>query len=313
MMKGFIKILEAMLASVILLASVSYFMTSVSYKPSWDDVYIKIQTRDVLMASYRNGSLLSGIQSNNINETYNTTSGLSKSMDFVLGVDGIPNTQINLGCNCTTDEINILARMLWPLNFSFRNRIIRIAINPMSLSNIDPKTNVLFIFGYKDLKPFRNKINTFLDNGGTILVISDLNWSQVNDGIFNETFGLVWNGTLALTTSAIYNTTDPDKSSYYIAKNFVDVPVRVNTSSGSGEFYLDGIQYTIQTWVNATTQVSYVKYLGNNYTDGEIFETPSAYMKVFEVDGNNMDDQVDGYSTFADIGIVNKTYSFNTG
>ncbi|MEM7819569.1 MAG: hypothetical protein QXD48_01950 [Candidatus Aenigmatarchaeota archaeon] len=224
-MKGFIRILEAIIASIIILASLTYFFKLDVIESEWSDANILIQSKDVIASLYKNNTLISLIKDNNKDGLNNElTKIFLRTVDFSITIKGIPNPEIFIGCNCTNDEINRLKSILNPLNFTYKNKKINILIQNESIENIHEETNILFIFGYKNMTPYKTKLYDFLNRGGAIFVFADLTKNQVNDGIFNETFGLSWNDSLSTSSSGIfYDTMDPDKPSYNIAKYFVNI------------------------------------------------------------------------------------------
>jgi hypothetical protein len=154
---------------------------------------------------------------------------LPETSDFSVEVSGIPNPIIYIGCSshvdeCSYAEVEHLKGILYPLNFNYENRDIEIRIKNESIANIglDPRTNIHFMFGYTDLKQYKGKLNDFIDNGGTVFMLSNITKNQVEDGIMNETFGLKWNNVAASTTGNFYNP-NVGMISYRIRKYFFGI------------------------------------------------------------------------------------------
>ena len=63
-MKGFIRILEAIIASIILIASLSYFFLPQSYQASWDDISSSVVVKDSIMAMEKSGKLAEYVRTN---------------------------------------------------------------------------------------------------------------------------------------------------------------------------------------------------------------------------------------------------------
>lgn len=190
-MKGFVRIFEAIIASMILLSSLTYFIFITKYS-GWGDAQTQLQIEDSIASLGRSGLLNSYIKSNDIASINNKLRQiLPKTTDFSIEVSGIPNPQIYIGCVCTDSERSALENMLSPLNFNYKGRNIEIRVSPVSFANIDPKTNIIFVYGYKDLTSNRTDIDKFLENG-TLVMLGNLS-SPLND-VMTGIFGLAWKG-----------------------------------------------------------------------------------------------------------------------
>lgn len=195
-MKGFVRILEAIIASLILIAVLPFFFP----KPAaseWTDVVLQTQAMDAVAALHKSGILEAYVKSNDassLNAEMNKL--LPKTVDFSVEINGIPNPVILVGCVCTPEQLNDLEGILVPVDFTYRQRTVSIRVASMALDSIDPRTNVLLVFGYRNMTPYRSSLDKFLENGGTIFVFGDLTKSQTEDGIMNTTFGLTWDDAL---------------------------------------------------------------------------------------------------------------------
>jgi hypothetical protein len=224
-LKGFIRILEAIIASIIILAAMTFFLTPDVIKTGWDGPLIQIQSQDVLYALYKNSTLQECIRANNKTKIdAEITKFFSKSIGFSIEVNGLPNPEIYIGCNCTDSQINDLKTMLSPLDFKYNERNISIRVANESVDNIRNETDVLFIFGYKNLNPFRNKLSKFFERGGTVFILGDLTKAQIEDGYINDTFGLKWNSIGDPTPNGeFFDTENPGNASYKVSKYFVNI------------------------------------------------------------------------------------------
>jgi len=196
-MKGFIRILESIIASVIILTALTFFFSTPARPTNWDDSLLQIRSEDIIASLARNGTLLEAVRTNSPDLINNIVSNQNLSampftIDYSLEIYGIPNPIIYIGCVCTQDEVDNLTDRLSPLTFLYKNRTIEIRIATDSLTSIRNETNILFMFGYKNLTSSMPQINKFLGRGGTLFMLGDLTEDNVNDGIMNETFGLSW-------------------------------------------------------------------------------------------------------------------------
>ncbi|MFH0949230.1 MAG: hypothetical protein V1802_01970 [Candidatus Aenigmatarchaeota archaeon] len=227
-MKGLARILESIIASIILLVSLAFFFTSQIQQQ--DDIHYIVQASDMLVVMDKNGMLSDYVKNNDIN-SMNTTIRrmLSGAMDFSVEVNGLPNPIINLGCNCTStqlDDLRYILGIAYSPFFTVNGRTIQINSYFINISSINEetnrKTNILFIFGYRDLITNKKEINNFLERGGTVFMFSSLTGLQVNDGMMNETFGLKYGG-LGSGPYSFSGITDLSRPSYQIAKYYDNI------------------------------------------------------------------------------------------
>jgi len=322
--KGFVKILEAVIASIILIGSVSYFFIPYIKSSDWSRSNLELQGRDALVALDNYGYLRTFILENNITEDqkgleYYLKKMLPKSVMFSVEVYGLPKPVIKLGCNCTSAEMEKLQKMIYDKRIEFKGREINFSIDAETglenlLANRD--IDVILLFGYKDLSPYKSEMEEFLGRDKSILVIADLNETEVNDGIFNETFNLSWQvGGILDENNDFSDLSDPKNISWHISNYFVYMPVRIETTEdiGNGErkgnFFIQGIQHDLITGYNETGSFDYVRYDTDTkqYKLNEVFIVDGWSIKIRRIDSNYTDD----YTTYADISIINRSYVFN--
>lgn len=232
-MNGFVRLLESIIASVILLSSLSFFVSFPQLETNWNDVILQDIGKDALAVAELTEDLKGAVRYNNLVLAENIfLSVLPKNVGFSMEVSGIPNPVIFIGCNCTQTEINDLENRLDPLDFSYKGRNISIRVENVQITDIRPETNILFIFGYKDLGLLKNSINDFLEGGGTIFMFADLTQDVVNDGVINSTFNLSWEGTAMLGSGTFLDSSNPDRVSFRIKKYYDNI-----SDDGSLAFY----------------------------------------------------------------------------
>lgn len=251
-MRGFIRILESIIASIILITSMTFFLTPGVLETGWDETMIQIETQDVLFTVNENATVKEFIKLNSISSLNEKFEELfSSTMDFSIHIDGIPNPIINIGCNCSESEITELENMLDPLIFNYTGRSIDIRIANASIMDISENTNILFLFDYKNLTIYESELDDFLEQGGTIFMLADITEEQTNDGFMNETFDLSWYGTgNPANNGEFYDTTNVDKVSYKISKYFVNISGLPDTTIFSAFNRGPGINHI--AWDNKT-------------------------------------------------------------
>ena len=212
-MKGFIKIFEAIIASLILLASLSFFF-SMPLADQQDYRSIRVGAEDLVFSMDKNGTLEKYIFTNNKTALADMLSKfLSKSADFSVGIKNVPNPDIYIAALSAEDRdrVNNIAGD----EIIFKNRTIILHYENTSLDNIKGETNMVVYFGYRLLD--KEKLNEFLGRGGTVFMIGDLDESQTKDGIMNDTFGLFWAGS-GTDYAVFHDTENQENVSYRIAK-----------------------------------------------------------------------------------------------
>lgn len=263
-MKGFVRVLEAIIASIILLASLSYFFIPQVRQSKWDDVVINTQALESLTALKRSGDLDIFVINNDVD-------GLDIALrrmippvvDFSVEVSGIPPPVIKIACWCTSSEADDLeTRILDPTRFLYKNRQIDIRITTVSdPTGMPPETNILFVFGYENMNSFASTLDKFLESGGSIFLFGDLTSAQVNDGFLNTRFGLAWGGSGG-GVGRFSDTTTPSNVSYRIAKYYQGIrnedPASVSLTRFSGGALIT-VENNRSVIVNPTRTLSYVK------------------------------------------------------
>ena len=233
-MKGFIRILEAIIASIILLTALSFFFKPQIISTGWDSILLKTTANDIVASLYFNGSMSKFVFENDdkgMNEYFGNA--LPKTTGYSVSVYNIPSHNIYIGTLSNDDEI--MLRSVIGNEIKYRDRQIFLYVKNMTMADIDPKTKIIFIYGYTNLNPYKTTINNFLDRGGTIILISSLAQNQVNDGILNETFGLAWGGS-GSGSGNLYNGDITKAASYKISNYFQNI----SSFSKSTSFDFDG-------------------------------------------------------------------------
>lgn len=224
-MKGFAKIFEAIIASVIILASLTFFFVPDIKGSGWEDTMIQTLAQDALESAYLNGTLINYIRSDDRTQINTLMSEmLPKTVDFSIEVSGTVNSVINIVCvDCAGGDVDELKTILNPVDFSYKERNISIRVQALSLSNNDvPKdTNILFFFNKNLIKTYEPKINSTLSNGGSVVLLSDLT-QQDAQGTIGNLFNLTWLGTSSQ-TAVFDNVYDGRKVSHYVARYYANI------------------------------------------------------------------------------------------
>ena len=188
-MKGFIKIMEAVIACVIIIATMTFF-----FRPpiisDWDSTLLQIQSKDALASLYQNGDITNYIFENDISG-FNTILSeiLPKTADFSIEVFGIPNPTIYIGTFNNANKNKLEETLKNNKTFEYRKRDIQLRIETIEPDEIEDyqkegKLNILFLRP-DEIKNNENKLRKFLKNFGTIFADREPDWS---DDFFSEIF-----------------------------------------------------------------------------------------------------------------------------
>ena len=257
-MKGFIKILESIIASTILISSMSIFFTHQAEKSNWDNALLQLTIEDSFVSLTKTNKLNNLIIENNKTELNEILKSLlSKNIDFSVVIEGIPNSEIKLGCFCSQIDFESLNSSLEPFNFSYKNRIINISLQ--KIDNNFNEVDIIVFFSFDDINNNQKKITDFIKNKGRILLIDEVVESDVTNFIENH-FGIFWCETCSNQSPAkFYNQDEIDKPSFKILKYYSDI------SNANTEFHFSNshkIKLDKNTILNSSNN-SFVKVYEN--------------------------------------------------
>jgi len=261
-MKGIVKILEAIIASIILITTISFFIT-VERTTRWDTALFQTKMQDTLSSLDRSGNLelyIKNYDKEGLENLIRNTTG--RTTGFSINIAGISDSEIVIACNCTNSEINDLKTILnitVDNSFFYKTRRINITINQASIESISQESDMLFIFGYENLNSYQTQINNFLNQDKTIFMFSSLSEIQTNDGIMNETFDLEWNNGLAGSNSGDFYPAQPlpENMSYKTSKYHYSLS---GTTGSSGSFTPSKIVVDDRTIIRSPTGISHMKF-----------------------------------------------------
>jgi len=259
-MKGIVKILEAIIASIILITTISFFIT-VERTTRWDTALFQTKMQDTLSSLDRSGNLelyVKNYDKEGFENLIKNTTG--RTTDFSISIDGIPDSEIVIACNCTNSEITDLKTILNITTnnyFFYKTRRINITINQVNITEINNE-DILFVFGYKNLSQYKSQITNFLNRDHTIFMFSSLSSSQINDTIMNDTFGLKWNNGLSDSNFGDFYPTQPlpENMSYKTSKYHYALS---ETTGSFGSFTPSRIEVDERTIVRSGSGISHLK------------------------------------------------------
>ncbi|KHO47575.1 MAG: hypothetical protein QT00_C0002G0229 [archaeon GW2011_AR5] len=233
-MKGFAKIFEAIVASIILLASLTFFFTPNVQKSEWDSTSLQIMAEDALESAYLNGTLARFVKTDNTTQLNAFFSEmLPKTVDFSIEVRGIPGKTINIACiGCSQTNLDDLSAIIANKDFTYKKKNTSINIQTLDLATQDvPEgAGILFFFDKSKIAVHQTKINDFLDTGGGVFLLSSLDSTDVGNTPIGNTFGLTWSGGTSNlqgrfedVDGGIFNSNKP---SHFIARYYANISTR---------------------------------------------------------------------------------------
>lgn len=230
-MKGFVKILEAIIASIILLASLTFFFIPNVQKSGWDDVALNVLAHDALETAYLNGTISRFVKSDDTTPLIDSISSmLPQTVDFSIEVNGLPNKIILIACvDCPQSGANSaddLSSILFPNEFTYKRQNISIRVGTINLAteNIPDNTNILFFFDKTKISTYQTKINDFLNKGGSVFLLSEIIQTDVN-GPIGSIFNLGWVGITSL-PGKFDDVNDAKKVSHFVARYYANISTR---------------------------------------------------------------------------------------
>ncbi|MAH43526.1 hypothetical protein CL614_07475 [archaeon] len=252
--KGFIKVVEAIVASIIVLASLTYFFGYHIEPSDWPDSQLKIQSRDSLnVLDFQEGLekyMQSGDAVDRDNLRIHIDSMVSERIGFAINIIGAPNPVISIACvYCNENEGLIgekeaIENRTDPFStisgYDMRGRKLRVAVdNKYAITDIneaDEKYDIMFIYGYPDIGftvDERTEIKEYLENGGNVILFGPLDGITSDDDSFiQDVFGISsFSGNSVIRSSFVDEVNDAGTSAskiYYYYYNLTGRSVLAN-------------------------------------------------------------------------------------
>ncbi|MHA1744031.1 MAG: hypothetical protein ACTSV6_07255 [Candidatus Heimdallarchaeota archaeon] len=193
MKKGFVNILELIFVLVALFIAFNVLFPGFAYRNKWDRAQLLLLNRDTIITMDRIGKL------------YEYSFDRSKLSDFLLNAlhtdktnligwsetDGTIKNRIIVACNCTEHQKDLLYS--WVSGLKINGRPIDFYVVRTYLDDINP-SDVLLIWGYKDLTPYRDQLIDYINRGHGVVEMMDfpVDPEPVQEEIFGITSGGSW-------------------------------------------------------------------------------------------------------------------------
>lgn len=187
-MKGVVSIMELIIAGIFLLTIFSVLFPRFAYEHRWEEALLLLKARDIILTLDRYGKLY---------EYSFDSGGLSHFLSKIFpkrelvawgGTKGTFKSEIIVACNCTDDKIDMLRNYIGSVRLNDREIIVNYVKS--TLDDI-VKSDVLLIWGYKNLAPYYYPIKKYIGGGSGIIEVMDF----IDDDIVQtEIFGLEYRG-----------------------------------------------------------------------------------------------------------------------
>ncbi|GEM_PF-2386751 len=258
-MKGFARILETIIAAIIILTSLSFFLPITIKQSSWDNALLEMRAQDAISAGYKSGNIAPYIKNNDNTSLRNFLEKLfTKSTDFSVQINGIPNPVIFVGFVCDdpndavcTSRLEDVKSRLSPLTFPYKGRNIEIRAERIIVTATSEANIMLFTTTAELNNKYtnnKNEIDRFLENGGTLLLIGDLRQSDVSPSgseltfLMRNIFNITWNSNdnNPPDNGDFKDYDNPERITYNIAKYYTNISGRSAQNVNFKKFNTDG-------------------------------------------------------------------------
>ena len=183
-MKGQIPVIEMITVVVILFVTFAIFFPESNIENRWDDANVILKSRDLMLTIDRIGITNDIAGNSSLLLSFLGDTVPDRNFIITSSLKGSIQEEIIVACNCTVDERETLLNEISRLKLNERN--IRVDFIDSTLSPIQ-KSDVLFIWGYRDLTPYTTEIVDYLKDGNGVIMLSN---SDTPNAAFTEIFGL---------------------------------------------------------------------------------------------------------------------------
>lgn len=194
-MKGQINIVEMIFVLIILLVAFSVFFPRFFYESKWNDAYLLLTSRDLILTMDRIGKLYDfSFDTDSLKIFLNSTIPATETNIIAWSeAEGTIQNRVIVACDCTKSQIENMTS--WFSGQKINNRTINVLFVQTNLSSIPEETDVLLIRNYKILDSYINNFQSYVAKGVGIVEMVDFptKGDEVNnDRVQGQIFGLKW-------------------------------------------------------------------------------------------------------------------------
>ncbi len=227
-MKGIISIVELVIVALVLFTAFGILFPGTNYTNRWQEVEIVLKSRDLLIALDKTGDMYKKSFSSEEISEFIASVFPERDLFSWIEADGALKSRIVVACDCTEAQTNDLIK--WVGNTKINGRTIALDFVPLANFNNIPNSDVMLIFGYRDLTAYKQNLKDYLNKGSGIVEIVDLDSSAKIDSVQSEIFGLKWVETASDTFDTAKFSRKPTDSKdviYFPYKHFYHAPLRL--------------------------------------------------------------------------------------
>ena len=224
-----------MIAAVLIIwVSFNMLFPTIKYINSWEDAKLVLLGRDSILSIDRSGKLYR--LSFNKTELSNTIKEIVNDSKVLFSYEtrGAPKTEIVVACNCTKTQIQNLTKFFY--RSFFNDRIVHINFIPTNLEkSINMPSDLLLIWGYRDLSPYYNIIERYMKTGRGVIEVSDLNLATIDDG-HKRIFGIDVCPSCSISSlqdNYFIEPSSTNEQKYQLFKIFYHFPMRVDAPTST--------------------------------------------------------------------------------
>ena len=228
-MKGFVRILEALISSIILFTSLSYFFTAYDYS-FWNAAPLRTLMQDAVYSLYAGRAVNDSFYSGDPAPLKDALEAMMPpTTDFSAEITGAPPPEIKIHCVCAIPEADAVRSRLGLANtlFEYDRRTISIIMSAdLDINKADKAADIILFLRTSDLARQEQRLSAWLGQGRNVMLLADLRQtdftnSDVAPSLINV-FGLAWIGGSPGTSKGTFTQADDVKKiPYKIAKYFI--------------------------------------------------------------------------------------------
>ncbi|MBI4019594.1 MAG: hypothetical protein HY364_05065 [Candidatus Aenigmarchaeota archaeon] len=226
-MKGFVRILEALISSIILFTSLTYFFTTYDYS-FWNSASLRTLVQDTVSALYIGGTVNESFYSGDPAAVKTALDRIMPSTtDYSAEISGAPPPEIKIHCVCTIAEADIIRTRLGLIGtfFAYNERVISIIMSAdPDIGNVDRAADIILFLRTSDLSGQQQRLDNWIIQGRNVMLLADIQQAHFNDETIGpaltDVFGLQWTGSAGGSPGTFTQSDDIRKIPYKIAKYF---------------------------------------------------------------------------------------------
>lgn len=193
-MKGQMSTVELIFVLIILIVAFGVFFPGFVYKNRWDEAYLMLDSRDLILTMERMNVLYQYSFNKNALSLFLDTIVPTNRTNLVpwSEVDGTVQDRVIVACNCTKEQIDEMN--FWYEGLRINGRGVKIFFVQSLLESIPQEADVLLIRDYKPMEAYMASFRDYLARGvGIVEVMNFTNQNQI-DATQTGIFGLKWMG-----------------------------------------------------------------------------------------------------------------------